>query len=347
MRVVTRFEANLLKLLSCLLQRTPLDQAGPALRRKLPRPTCLSPDAIALVQNMLATGTVTLLARLGWRRERFLRSGQAVTGRLWERTPPEELALTFSRHSLELLLQLTSGTLGSAVPPVSALTVGDRLLLLLALDTFEDDIGKELRTKWTPLHHDGLCRLWFLDTLHDGAGEPAALDWTPWTTGAGAAILETVQDRLARAWFCVERAKEGIVEVARLRTVGRTQQRVWSSYLDALDAAGRRDLARCLLQAARQVLREMPEARCWTGRLDLAGMRLADRVALYHEALTLMQQVLRLASWEQEARAIGYFDEGYAACQHWKADWERLEGDDCAERARALLDEIQPLGRTT
>ena len=50
-----------------------------------------------------------LLARAGgWRRERQLRSGQRVEGRLWERTPPGELGLTFSRQSLELLMWFTA-----------------------------------------------------------------------------------------------------------------------------------------------------------------------------------------------------------------------------------------------
>lgn len=347
MRVVSRFEENLLKLLHGLLQRAPREQTWPLLHKRLPRPACLSPDAVALVQDTLAKGTVTLLARLGWRRERFLRDGRATEGRLWERTPPEEQALSFSRHSLELLMQLASGTLGNGVPPAAALTVGDRLLLLLALETFQSEIGKELRTTWTPLWHDGLCRLWFFDTLQNSDDEPIALDWSPWMTGAGAAILETMQDRLAQRWVAVERTKADVVEVARMRTLGGTQQRVWSSYLDALDAAGRRDLARCLVQAARRLQREGLDVKHWTGQLDFGGMRLADRAVVYRAALALMQQVLRLQSWEHEARSIGYFDEGYAASQLWKADWERSEGDLCAERARALLDEAQPLGATT
>src|SRR5687768_8729293 len=102
MKSVSRFEANLLRLLHYFLQQAPVQQALPLLEAKVDRPKCLSRDAVELVQDALAKGCVLLLVRLGgWRRERFLRSEKPVEGRLWERTKPPELALSFSRNALD------------------------------------------------------------------------------------------------------------------------------------------------------------------------------------------------------------------------------------------------------
>ena len=41
-----------------------------------------------------------------------------------------------------------------------------------------------------------------------------------------------------------------------------------------------------------------------------------------------------LARWQKQARTVGYFDEGYAGSQMWKADWEAADGDATAAPAR-------------
>ena len=57
-------------------------------------------------QDALGKGTVELLARAGgWRPEAFLRNGKAKEGRLWDRTPPRELGLPFSRYQTFVLEQ--------------------------------------------------------------------------------------------------------------------------------------------------------------------------------------------------------------------------------------------------
>src|SRR5262249_7851157 len=119
MRVVSRFEARLLRILHALLGRAPLGPVLPLLQANCARPPCLSRAAVALVQDTLAKGCVLRLAQLGaWRRERHLRGEHGVEGRLWERTPLAELALRFSRHALDFLLWLTTANLESPkVPP--------------------------------------------------------------------------------------------------------------------------------------------------------------------------------------------------------------------------------------
>src|SRR5438105_4783117 len=102
MQTVSRFEANLLGLLSYFLGREPAERGLPLAEERVPEPTCLSRTAVRLVQDALAKGCVHLLAtRGGWRRERHLRGPKVVAGRLWQRTPPADLGLRFSRHALE------------------------------------------------------------------------------------------------------------------------------------------------------------------------------------------------------------------------------------------------------
>ena len=344
MRAVARFEVHLLRVLHALLQRAPIEPAVATLARPLDRPRCLSRDAVELIQDTLAKGCVRFLARRGWMRDRFLRDGKIAEGRLWERTPATELGLTFSKHSLELLVQLQAGTLGNGPSPKEGeLTVGDRLLFFLAYDALRDHApGQAMRKHWTPLYQDGLCRLAFPEELVDQP-ERFRIDWLPWTTGIGASILETLQGWLAERWTAVERKKESLSSVPRVRRLGANQQRVYGEYLDALVLHDRRDLARCFLTATQTLLRDRPTARKWVRNLDLSAARLADRPTIYRDAFAFLSQLPRLQAWQQQAVGVGYFDEGYAASQLWKADWERYRGDELCERACAIQREMEPM----
>lgn len=343
MRAVTRFEANLLRVLRGLLQQAPASSMMAQLRAPMPRPKCLSRDAVELVQDSLAKGCVQFLARLGWMRERFLRHGKPVEGRLWQRTPPTELALTFSPHALELLLQLTSGKFDANVPKLQELTVGDRLLLVLAFNALRrTEVGERLTKHWLLLHQDGLCRLAFIEELVEGP-QRFRIDWHTWTSGLGASVMEALQGWLAERWCELERSKGNILLPARMRKLGVTQMRVFGEFLDALHQAQRRDLARCLLDAGRRLLMDQPTALTWIHSLDVTKQRLADRAALYRDALAFVQQLERLHAWHAEMAAVGYFDDGYAASQLWKSEWERRNGDQLCVNARAVLREVEPI----
>src|SRR5437868_3713014 len=153
MNVVSRFEEELLRTLYFFVRRLPLEQARPLFAGRLvrERPKCLSRAAVALVQDALAKGCVELLARAGgWKRERFLRGDRPVEGRLWERTPPRQLGLTFSGHTLAFLVWVASvrpGDKQAWTAPEEELTIGDRVLLYYAYDTMRRlDAGQLLRT---------------------------------------------------------------------------------------------------------------------------------------------------------------------------------------------------------
>ena len=339
MRAVSRFEANLLRVLQALLHQAPLERVLPILTKPTPRPKCLSGDAVALVEDALAKGCVQFLARRGWMRERFLHVGKMTEGRLWERMPPLDLGLTFSAHALEFLVQLVSGTLGSAALRADEFTLGDRLLFLLAFDALRHtEAAAETRKKWTPPLQDGLCRLAFPDELTDRS----RIDWQLWITGAGASILETLQGWLAERWTALERNKETISTAARMRKIGATQERIYGEYLDAIEQAQRWDLARCFLETARRLLKDRPAARIWIRNLDVGNVRLAERQSIYRDAFAFLRQLDRFRRWQQQAVNVGYFDDGYQASQLWKADWERFGGEALCERASAIVREVEP-----
>jgi hypothetical protein len=346
MKVVSRFEANLLRLLHFFLGRVPAEQALPLLAVGSKAPSCLGRVAVGLVQDALAKGTALRMARDGgWRRERHLRGGGVAVGRLWERTPPQELGLTFSGQALDFLMWVT------AVDPKRSrenawkaeparFTPGDRALFYFAYAALhEHGIHRDLGLPSRPafLRH-ALCRLAFPEDFADD--EPP--DFAPWTAGVGAAMLEALQSPLAARWLAVERSKEDVADHGRMRALGRSQELVLYGYHDAVESAGRLDLARFLLEAAAGVLPPGATAQMWVGGLQ-AGGRLADRTETYRAATAFLRSLDRMAAWTTQARRVGYFDEGYAASQLWLADWERYDGDARLARAREIIRHLDPL----
>jgi hypothetical protein len=352
MQSVSRFEANLLHLLYWFLRREPSERALPFVEANCTAPPCLSPGAVRLIRAALATGSIHLLAqRGGWRRERFLRGDQGRIGRLWERTPPQELGPTFSPQALEFLLAITALRPGDEKwtwhPPEETLADGDRLLLFFAHEALResaDYVASALRRE-PPFARHGLCRLAYPEDFI-GVEEDVAPNFAPWTSGLGSCVLEALQSDLTRRWELVEGSKERIVDPIQMTALGNAQQQVLTAFLDAASAAGRLDLARFLLQSLANILGPNAHAGMWIGRLNVAGMRLADRAAVYQAALTPLRQLDRLRGWAQRARTIGYFDEGYAAAQLWQADWEQYEGDELCERADAIAQQVDPMRQT-
>jgi hypothetical protein len=352
MQSVSRFEANLLRLLYFFLRREPPERAVPLLQSRHPRPPCLHAGAIRLVRDALARGCVLLLAqRGGWRKDRFLRGERVVEGRLWERTPPAELGLSFSRHALAFLIWVTAADPGDDkaawTPPAAELTPADLLLLFFAHEALRpvaESAGAAPMRRRPPFAGHGLCWLVYPEDFAAAPDEPGP-DFTPWTTGLGACILEALQPVLAARWVAVEGGKESLTDPHAMRALGHSQERVLVAFLDAAERAGRTDLARFLLDAAANLLGPHAHAGMWNGRLDATGLRLADRTAVYHAAAAFVRQLDRLQQWERRARGVGYFDEGYAAGQLWKAAWAAHDGDALAGRAAAILRQMDPLGQ--
>jgi hypothetical protein len=349
MKRVSRFEANLLHLLHYFLQRVPTEQAVPLLDETAHPPRGLSRNALDLVQETLAKGCMRWLVHVGgWQSGRFLRDGRVVEGRLWQRTPPQDLGLTFSRNTLRFLIWVTAYNplveKSSWVERDMPLTVGDQLVLFLAYSALRHpERGHPLRQR-LPFRRHGLC--WLAYPADFGGLPDATPDHALWTSGLGACIVEALQPWLASRWIELERAKRGLTGWQKLQDVGDCQERAVVPFLETVEAGGRRDLARFLLQASSVLLTEEGPAGFGSDKQEGAGPRLADRARTFRALLFLPRQVGRFRQWEQEARAIGYLDEGYGASQFWKAEWERWQGEALYTRAQAIIRELDPLAQT-
>jgi hypothetical protein len=346
---VTRFEANLLRLLYYFLKREPPEQALPLVEQRLEPPPCLNRPAVRLAQDALAKGCTHLLAqRGGWRVERFLRGERIAEGRLWERTAPAALGLSFSRHALEFLIWITAARPGDREspwgPPEEQLTDGDRVLLFFAHEGLREGAdslgGPDLRRRH-PYNRHGLCRLAYPEDF-TGLSDVVP-HFAPWTTGVGACVLEALQPDLADRWVRVEGSKERLDDPQQMLALGRSQTAVLQAFFDALEQAGRMDLARFFLQAMSRLLGPGASAALWIGGLRTTGLRLADRNAVYQAAVVALRWLERLQTWARRARSVGYFDEGYQAAQLWKADWEQYQGDALCERAQQIVRQTDPL----
>lgn len=339
MKVISRFEANLVRILRYFVQRVPAEQALPLLVQPCARPRCLSRASVDLVKDSLAKGCMLLLVRRGgWRRERHLRDEKVVAGRLWQRTPPQELGLEFSRQSLRFLIWATAAELPAEKPrtplAVQELTVGDWLLFHFAYEALrQTGLGPGLRNQ-PAFAANPLCRLAFPDDFSDNPSDSAP-NFKPWIAGVGGAILEALQQDLSARWLEIERDKARYHNWRRLRAVGRAQEQVLDAYFEAIVPARRLDLARFLVGTAAAVVREKPDA--WVEQLDLRELRLAERGEVYRAALVMLHQLDRFHEQERQARGIGFHDEGYAAAQLFKSDWEEARGEELHAAAQQTL----------
>ena len=347
MRQVTRFESNLLKILHAVLGRVPAAHVLKPLTQTWRRPPCLSRDCVDLVQDTLAKGCTYYLATGGWRDERFLRGEDAAGGRLWQRTPPAELGLEFSAFTLDFLIWLTEANVSkeSVWQPFEeeSLTLGDRLVLAMTFDAVSaTEIGAYWATSET-FSGDGLCVLMHPEQIAKSESDFTP-DFEPWLSPEGQYVLEALQRHLATAWMALETAKGTIISHQRMSALGQTQRKTLETFFAAVEAVGRRDLARWLLIAAEKVLTGAPSADHWIGGVDVRGLRVSQRTEVYRAAVALLASLDQLSTWQQEALNTGYFDEGYAASQLWKSDWEAYNGDTFLAAAEEIVRQAEPLG---
>lgn len=349
-KLVSRFEANLLRILRFFLKQVPAEQAMPLVGDRIDRPKCLSAVAVDLVKDSLAKGSVLYLVRAGaWKRDRFLRNGEPKYGRLWDRSPVEELGLEFSGFMVDFLMWMTAHKPREERPVWAAdqgdLTIGDRLLLFLAYEAlrFDAELAQVLRGSSA----FGENPLVWLAHPNDFAGE-TRLDVPPfddWLTEPGSLILEALQPVLEHRWLEIERNKGQVGDWAALGQQGQVQGRVIDAFTQAVNAAGRRDLVRFLLSVMSRVLATPDMAPTfWTGGLQGAGpARLAERLEVQRNALAVLRSAERFRTWEREARRSGYLDEGYATSKFWLGEWERFNFSQVADRAESVLQQVEPL----
>jgi FtsH ternary system domain X6 len=351
LRTVSRFEAVLLRMLRGFLRPGPVDtplSERTSAAGKLAMPKGLSPQCLHLVRDTLGKGCVQYLARAGgWRREKHLRQGKPAQGRLWERTPASELGLSFSHHSIHLLMWLAAGRPDKDSnwnPPQHELTIGDKLLMLVAYQGLRDHEARQTFLGRTLFVNHGLIRVFFPE---DFASLPAgaSIDTRSWTQGIGASVLEALQPKLLHRWLELERGKSQIGDWNRMRGIGASQERALESLLSDCEAAKRPDLARWLLKTMSELLSRDLTAAFWLSGLQQASSpaRLSERLEVQRFALAALKQVERLSGWTHRARSTGYLDEDYSVAQLWLADWEQYCGDEVAVIAQQLLRQLEPL----
>ena len=348
---VSRFEFNLLRLLRGLLDAGPIEALATVVYADPGSPPCLSRTAVRLVEDTLAKGVVARLVRAGgWRAERFLRADGPATGRVWERVPLGERRLNFSGHSLRFLMWLTGKKPTGPTPdawdcPPHELTAGDELFLALAFDALKPlgDVAAVLAGRAA---FRGNRLAWLLGPGEFVTQTPVPPpDFAGWLGGPRVAVLECLQPLLAERWLAGERGKSQIADWGRMRRQGEAEAATLAGFLAACEAAGRPDLARFLLRTARLVLPAGElRADAWTAGLQGSGPpRLNDRLATRRAALAVPAAVATMQKWDQAARRVGYFDDGFESSQVWKADWEAAGGDALADRAASVLAQVEPL----
>ncbi len=179
MQTVSRFEANLLRLLYFFLRREPIERALPLVENRCQAPTCLSRGAVRLIEDALSKGcTFELGRRGGWRKERHLRGERVVAGRLWQRTTPQDLGLSFTGHAMEFLVWITAARPGDKEPKwqpaEKGLSIGDRLLLFFAHEGLRESgegLGAPDLRRRAPYVHHGLCWLCYPEDFSKAPAE--------------------------------------------------------------------------------------------------------------------------------------------------------------------------------
>ena len=348
-RQVSKFEFNLLRILRFIVGHFPSDQGMQLIRTSASRPECISNTAIDLVKDTLRKACVLFLVKQGgWRNDRYLRDGQPTGGRVWERIPLDERALEFSPPVLEFLIWATAEkvvdtkTAWDAAP--KALTPADELFFWMAFDSIRTDpeLLALLRRK-TAFRQNPLCWISFPGDVA-GDDEPSPPDLARLFAGQLAVYLECLQVHLVHRWIRSERMKGQIGDWRVMRQQGRAEFVALQAFLAAAAAAGRFDLARFVLRVNAALFAGEMTPTFWTGGLQGSGPpRLAERLETQRAALALPRQMGLLAEWQERALTVGFFDEGYQASQMWKAEWESLNGDQVAARARAVVEMVEPL----
>ena len=337
MKSVSRFEADLLRMLRALLGHAPAEQAVRVMTSRRDRPRCLSRNAVELVQDTLAKGIVLWFAERGWRVETHLRNDAAVAGRLWERTPNEYRRLEFSAASLEWLIWLTSEHPGTSTwePTAFELTLADEILLAITIDRLADLPAASSLVEQPVFQTQPLPQL--LRAGKFGKTHAGSANFLPWLEPDRAWVLEALQRDLADRWAELEFSKWTMSDWRELQKIGKRQLAVIDRFLGAVEQTHRWDLARFLLEAVRKLLPGVLPRSPWFPNLNVNGLRIADRTAVYDSGLLLFHQLQRLQAWEQNARGVSYIDEHYAASQLWKSDWERLRGPAVSTLASEIL----------
>lgn len=348
MKRVASSEYDILTIARGLMGQESLAALEGLLRRGRQLPPKLGPTSMGVLEDTLAKGVVLQLARRGgWRSERYLKDGEVSEGRVWLRhTPP---ALHFSVFSIQLLRWLTACPVGNSdCDPLDAAprTLADELLMYLTLD-----VTSQLRcdtgiVRQAAFRGSALCWLGFPDRLSrdELAVEITTEQFRPLLTGDGPVLVECLQGDLGNRWARMEWNKQTIRWNAAMTQLGGGQEAVAGAWLDACDAAGRRDLSRFLIRAASEVLEGHAPSQRWVQNLEQRGS-MRDRSGARRAAGAFLRALRQLRRWAEESGSVRFFDDDYEAAQLYLTQWENL-GDDGFHHAERIIRELEALDAT-
>lgn len=326
---VTHAEANVISLARCVVGSGPSAELTRLLLVSVSPPTKLGPTSASLLRDTLARGVAfELLAEGGWTKE--------ADGRLWDQPLPP---LTFTANAVRLLSWALR--LPLAEPEVAPLqfegelTHAEEVFAALFLER-----ARGTAAELTLMKQPALRKLPLVQVLHAASlGRVGPLPVVP-LTPAHLPFVRGLLDLLGDVWLAAELFKPQLAQPKTLAGVGRAQLAVATSFLDVIDAAQQRHLARFFVDAAAAWL----ATRTSSGELVSLDPEapLRERGEARQQAASLWRIIQRLEQWDQQHRATRFIDDGYEAAQRIVKDWERL-GPNGFGAAHRLVGELEAL----
>jgi len=279
----------------------------------------IGPTAMRLLCDSIRTGTVAALVRRGgWRPRHGPNDAESGPSdrRLWEVAP--DLPLTYSPHSYQMCRWLCGVPL-----EFEPTTLGDDLLFRFAADAVRRcNIGIDALA--------GSPLVWL---AHPMAFSPRRElpDWSRLMTPEAGTVLHGLRDDHAGRWARFEVQKAENPDPVAHAEWSRRQLRVLESFLDAVEAAERFELASFLVDAGVELAKR--PASAWVAGLP-SRASLSARSEASSQAAALLRCFARLSRWYDQLATVPFFEEEYHRAQRLVAQWEHLGRDGFAALSR-------------
>lgn len=332
---VTTQESDLLRVARAVVGLSSYGEVERLLAGQRVAPNALGPTAMDVLMDTLSRGVgLAVLRGGGWRQER--------SKRLWERAPLPPI--DFQAGSFQLLQWMLRSPLSEtalkALPGKATQSWADELLLALALTMVTDTVCERGFASQPHVRSSALC--WVLQPAALaraealGSGGPI-IELTP--TAPLTFFLEALQPMFARSWARMEQGKGDASDPGELARIGRAQDAVLGALVKAADAAKRRELLGFLVEAGAQVIHEKQMGDDWVRNLSPVTA-LRDRTDARKQAGAFLKSLQKLRAWDQEHRAVRFFEDDYEKSQAMVKAWEVL-GDKGFREAERLLSELE------
>lgn len=327
---VTEAESNLLTVARAAVGIVPAHEMLHLLPDAVAAPDTLGPSARTVLEDTLARGTVWALAREG---------GWLPLGgrRVWERGVAPVLSFTASLVTLFRWV-LQSPLKQHHVRPLELnvpLTAAEELVATLLVERLRQLglaralLAQSCVAQWP------LVRLAHVVALAEEKDCDAPLHFSVQRT---ALFVEGLRHFLAKRWLEDELALWAEPSAEGVLRKRRAQALVLDAWFSAIDAAGRRDLATFVIDTAVEWMKSpvpMPKSP-WpqaTWRVRSEALQASGE---------WFRAVRRLHRWDEEHRAVRFFDDGYEQAQALISDWQRL-GERGFAAVRERLDALETL----